>query len=46
MYVRACTQSRPSVRVLKLEKSGGVVKRERDERRAARDARVREYFYG
>jgi polyribonucleotide 5'-hydroxyl-kinase len=40
------TQSRPSTKVLKLEKSGGVVKRERDERRTARDGRVREYFYG
>ncbi len=32
--------------ILKLAKSGGAVKREGDERRAAREQRVREYFYG
>ncbi|KAL6754165.1 Pre-mRNA cleavage complex II protein Clp1-domain-containing protein [Haematococcus lacustris] len=39
-------KGRPSVQVYKLDKSGGCVKRERDERRLARDRRVREYFYG
>jgi len=34
------------VEVIKLQKSGGVVKRERDERRLARDMRLRHYFYG
>ncbi|KAF5839755.1 Pre-mRNA cleavage complex II Clp1, partial [Dunaliella salina] len=32
--------------VLKLPKSGGVVTREREERRNARDARLKDYFYG
>lgn len=32
--------------VLKLAKSGGVVKRESDERRKARAARMHAYFYG
>lgn len=32
--------------MIKLAKSGGVVKRERDERRGAREGRVKEYFYG
>lgn len=32
--------------VVKLPKSGGVVTRPRDERKEARDRRVREYFYG
>ena len=42
-----CLQSRkPTIQVLKVAKSGGVVKREREERRAARDARIKDYFYG
>lgn len=32
--------------VLKLAKSGGVVKRESEERRRARAARIHTYFYG
>jgi hypothetical protein len=38
--------SMPRTAVLKLAKSGGAVKREADERRSARDTRLREYFYG
>jgi polyribonucleotide 5'-hydroxyl-kinase len=34
------------ISVVKLNKSGGVVKREREERRVARDNRIREYFFG
>ncbi|KAG1674622.1 hypothetical protein FOA52_001871 [Chlamydomonas sp. UWO 241] len=34
------------VTVVKLNKSGGVVKRERDERKTARERRIREYFFG
>lgn len=34
------------VSVVKLNKSGGVVKREREERKGARDRRIREYFFG
>lgn len=34
------------VSVVKLNKSGGVVKREREERKQARDRRIREYFFG
>lgn len=41
----ACAQGRP-IEVLKLQKSGGVVTRERDERRLARDMCLRQYFYG
>ncbi|GLC38630.1 hypothetical protein PLESTB_000454200 [Pleodorina starrii] len=36
----------PRTTILKLAKSGGAVKREGDERRSAREQRVREYFYG
>ncbi|GFR40680.1 hypothetical protein Agub_g1271, partial [Astrephomene gubernaculifera] len=36
----------PRTTILKLPKSGGAVKREGDERRSAREHRVREYFYG
>ncbi|EFJ41740.1 hypothetical protein VOLCADRAFT_67961, partial [Volvox carteri f. nagariensis] len=36
----------PRTTILKLAKSGGAVKREGDERRGAREQRVREYFYG
>ncbi|KXZ44284.1 hypothetical protein GPECTOR_70g515 [Gonium pectorale] len=36
----------PRTQLVKLPKSGGAVKREADERRAARDGRIREYFYG
>ena len=39
-------KSRPEVSVVKLAKSGGVVKREKDERRGARDRRIKEYFFG
>lgn len=39
-------KSRPEVSVVKLAKSGGVVKREKEDRRAARDKRIREYFFG
>ena len=46
LLLPAALQGRPKVSVLKVDKSGGVVKRERDERRLARDARMREYFYG
>ncbi|MEW5303064.1 MAG: hypothetical protein WDW36_005793 [Sanguina aurantia] len=38
--------SSPPVTLLKLTKSGGVVKREKEERRQARDSRIKEYFYG
>lgn len=38
--------SSPAVTLLKLTKSGGVVMREKEERRNARDNRIREYFYG
>mmetsp|Transcript_40225 Transcript_40225/g.89282 ORF Transcript_40225/g.89282 Transcript_40225/m.89282 type:complete len:430 (+) Transcript_40225:36-1325(+) len=49
LYTQVSTELKgrnPPVSVVKLNKSGGVVKRERDERRTARDARIREYFYG
>lgn len=36
----------PRTSILKLAKSGGAVKREGEERRGAREARVRDYFYG
>lgn len=36
----------PSVQVLKLPRSGGVVVRSRELRQAARKVRVEEYFYG
>ncbi|GLI69742.1 hypothetical protein VaNZ11_014420 [Volvox africanus] len=36
----------PRTNILKLAKSGGAVKREGDERRGAREQRIREYFYG
>ncbi|GIM12091.1 hypothetical protein Vretimale_15520 [Volvox reticuliferus] len=36
----------PRTTILKLAKSGGAVKREGDERRGAREQRIREYFYG
>eukprot|EP00955_Chlamydomonas_euryale_P071528 361100-Chlamydomonas_euryale.AAC.7 len=36
----------PNMSVVKLNKSGGVVKRERMERKTAREARIREYFFG
>jgi len=37
---------RRPIKVVKLDKSGGVVKREKEDRRAARDGRIKEYFYG
>jgi hypothetical protein len=40
------SQGQPHVTVVKLQKSGGVVKRETQERREARNSRVRDYFYG
>jgi hypothetical protein len=54
MYMNACCnfivaiarQQGRGVEVLKLQKSGGVVKREREERRSARDSSTKTYFYG
>ncbi|KAG2483832.1 hypothetical protein HYH03_017355 [Edaphochlamys debaryana] len=39
-------KSSPRTSIVKLAKSGGVVTRQTDERRTARDHRIREYFYG
>lgn len=45
-HTRTQTSEMSHVSVVKLNKSGGVVQRERDERKAARERRIREYFFG
>ncbi len=48
--VCVCLQGRSwggrSVQVIRIPKSGGVVTREKDERKALRNSRLKDYFYG